>query len=235
MWGWVTSACGCVSVITVAGLRWALYHQNTMRSSLSYQLTPYHYVSASLPTAPTTPRESNAANHSTQTDAEAADDWSRFATSLPPLHPQMSLSLSSLTDTIVRIYTRAEATVEVRVGRPGCDGRHALVSRRACAWGMGGMAAGMMFARGAGCGPEAVGFDERATPYRATPMRRACVIDRQTPRPRTWNYISSSRHVTVRDRPRLPPPSPAPDPPLICHAWNPPTMLLYLAMPSLPK
>eukprot|EP00198_Chlamydomonas_reinhardtii_P000344 XP_001689679.1 predicted protein [Chlamydomonas reinhardtii] len=57
-------------------------------------------------------RESNAANHSTQTDAEAADDWSRFATSLPPLHPQMSLSLSSLTDTIVRIYTRAEATVE---------------------------------------------------------------------------------------------------------------------------
>ncbi|KAG2444934.1 hypothetical protein HXX76_001670 [Chlamydomonas incerta] len=57
-------------------------------------------------------REAHAANHSTQTDAEAADDWSRFATSLPPLHPQLSLSLPSLTDTIVRIYTRAEATVE---------------------------------------------------------------------------------------------------------------------------
>ncbi|KAG2448505.1 hypothetical protein HYH02_006396 [Chlamydomonas schloesseri] len=57
-------------------------------------------------------REANASNHSTQTDVEAADDWSRFAAGLPPLRPQLSLSLASLTDTIVRIYTRAEATIE---------------------------------------------------------------------------------------------------------------------------
>ncbi len=42
-----------------------------------------------------------------------ADDWLRYVARLPPLPPNLALSLSSLTDSIVRIYVRAAATIEV--------------------------------------------------------------------------------------------------------------------------
>lgn len=58
-------------------------------------------------------REATLTDHACQTDTDA-DDWLRYVARLPPLPPNLALSLSSLTDSIVRIYVRAAATVEVR-------------------------------------------------------------------------------------------------------------------------
>ncbi len=58
-------------------------------------------------------REASLTDHACQTDMEA-DDWLHYVARLPPLPPNLALSLSSLTDSIVRIYVRAAATIEVR-------------------------------------------------------------------------------------------------------------------------
>lgn len=54
---------------------------------------------------------------SCQTEIECPDDWASFVIHLPPLPPRLVLSLTSLVETIVRIYVRAAGTVEVRAAK----------------------------------------------------------------------------------------------------------------------